>query len=1149
MAGWRCFGVFVLIGLLLASPCLGKLEVENKNRLINGDFETDVSGWDSEGAVSIVTNAPLSGKGSLRIGPGKGSVRQRYAIGGLKTVYLGAMLKAESADVDARLRVQCYDAKNCLVMDLQDPLKPNKEGKKEDYGHIYFKTQAYTAIMTVSIEKTSDNAGPLYADNALLVDYDAGREAHAPLCNLDQYMQPLWKAKTVYNETVLLYSQDGKSASGKLLFTPDRILSVQDYSLSTTYAQDKDYTLSGKVLTRAADSRMSFLKDADLPKGELPWLDLTGRHIVVTYTHSDSWQNPIPSYQGERLPRTIKKLTAHSPLIIVANGDSITYGNATSGSTNAPPYMPTWPELLVYRLKSVYSNADIRLYNTALGGVTSQWGRENADSGIASLNPDLVLLAFGMNDFWSLSGADFRKNIQGLIERVKATRPNAEFILISCMQFDPAYSAKPEYRQRILDYATALRSLTGPGVALLDMTAISGSLFEAKAPKDLLGDPLHPNDFLARWYAQGVAATLEKISAHTPEILPVLGSRKPVATLTPERNEQVYPGAQVTAAIAAKTVTVSWKNAGAKTGDRYPWLFIPFDGLAKTAVCDISRAYATTYVALKFLKGSPEQTCISFWDDHEQNGNSVFVRDGVFDAAENVWYVPMERASNLRLNRIRGVAIGQEGNKEPVTVQIELPIRLVATGRKDTRPLIYARLPANVTVTVNADEITKDLADFGFGCHWDFCEGMIEGGDKYKAPLAYYKDLGFNMVRTSGTLYSPYDAKAVHEFKTRPNRRYWDRLLPLTLDENLALFKKAGFAQMAMILPYNDYYHQPSATRLTIREWAKEIPQNARFVKENGSFQRRYYELGNEIWAINRDMGGESKVAYNALPGDLSWYAAEIKKRDPDAKIMASFGGFDTSWPALMKALHSLDILNVSNYGWHTTYEMQRNKNELQWVDDAYAKLRAVDPKAAERIRFGVTEYAPHDWSNDWNNVSDLGHALWAFDKAAGGMAHPRVAFEIQWTWRWLWEHYSRAEKREVAVPYDVYPAAGFDLVAFDNRLSAQGKALRLLGRNRLDQVVATTCGLSPAVVAVAVRSRDGKQINLFLLNKDYEAKRVKLNLKGLNPTSIERQVFTGTGLNDPEPTVTPVKTPPLKAGATELTIPETSITLLTFRR
>jgi hypothetical protein len=41
------------------------------------------------------------------------------------------------------------------------------------------------------------------------------------------------------------------------------------------------------------------------------------------------------------------------------------------------------------------------------------------------------------------------------------------------------------------------------------MTALSEALYAAKKPKDCLSDPLHPNDFLARWYAQCLVAALD----------------------------------------------------------------------------------------------------------------------------------------------------------------------------------------------------------------------------------------------------------------------------------------------------------------------------------------------------------------------------------------------------------------------------------------------------------------------------------------------------------------------------------------------------------------------------------------------------------------------------------------------------------------
>jgi hypothetical protein len=68
------------------------------------------------------------------------------------------------------------------------------------------------------------------------------------------------------------------------------------------------------------------------------------------------------------------------------------------------------------------------------------------------------------------------------------------------------------------EYAKKLKAMTGPGVQFVDMTAISEWVYAAKKPDDCLNDPLHPNDYFARWYAQSVVAALDPASVPAPEL-------------------------------------------------------------------------------------------------------------------------------------------------------------------------------------------------------------------------------------------------------------------------------------------------------------------------------------------------------------------------------------------------------------------------------------------------------------------------------------------------------------------------------------------------------------------------------------------------------------------------------------------------------
>ncbi len=161
----------------------------------------------------------------------------------------------------------------------------------------------------VKLEMTDENAADL-----------------KPACNLDEAMQPFWLGKKISREAVLLFSEQGKPATGQLMFHPTRIISVEDYGLATNYSEGADYTLAGRTLVRTASSRMTQVRSEDLLKGEYQWNVVGGKQVMVTYEHDDTWDHPLPRFLGDDLPNTLGKLRKQAPLTVVAYGDSITHG-------------------------------------------------------------------------------------------------------------------------------------------------------------------------------------------------------------------------------------------------------------------------------------------------------------------------------------------------------------------------------------------------------------------------------------------------------------------------------------------------------------------------------------------------------------------------------------------------------------------------------------------------------------------------------------------------------------------------------------------------------------------------------------------------------------------------------------------------------
>jgi lysophospholipase L1-like esterase len=396
--------------------------------------------------------------------------------------------------------IRCYDSADRELVEYAVPVTDT--GKWVETGN-YIETPVGTSYAIIGVEgmmeakdwKIEPNIGETSAP-------------HAPGCDLHRYLEPFWEGDTVYNETVLLYPGDGR-----LLFEPDRILSVRSFGLDTVYKRGVDYAVEGRRLIRLAGSRMPFRAPASFESKDLAWYNLQSQWVAVTYTHHDAWRGPAPADKGDRLPRVLGRLRTGKPATIVAYGMSITRGMDVSGYDGVKPYMPTYVDLFAEGLRSRFPQASVRLYNAGLPGSTVSWGAQYVSSYVSPLKPDLVVIDFGMNDFWRMPPAEFGDSVRSIIRQVRMAQPETEFLLLANIKFDPDYVVdsdkyKKFYTGNLAGYRDVLAELEGPGVGLADMTTLSDAIYSRKKAKDCLVNPLHPNDYLARWYAQVLLATV-----------------------------------------------------------------------------------------------------------------------------------------------------------------------------------------------------------------------------------------------------------------------------------------------------------------------------------------------------------------------------------------------------------------------------------------------------------------------------------------------------------------------------------------------------------------------------------------------------------------------------------------------------------------
>ncbi len=337
----------------------------------------------------------------------------------------------------------------------------------------------------------------------------------------ERWLEPLWHGDTMWYESCMVISDnDGSEPYVPLLFEPENIVTVHHSRMDVQYEEGRDYALKdGRLIFPHGSgvpvvSRRELIMEEEAPGESMPGREggyvlfhegsyFHDRQIAVTYMHSRTgWQGPVPTNQSRLLPHTARKLASGEKFKLVVYGDSITEGANASGAVGAPPYMPAWPQLVAQDLNGKYP-AEVHLTNMAKGGMQSDWGRANAGD-VAELRPDLTIIAFGMNDgTHGRSAADFKANIESIMDTIRAKKKDAEFVLVSPMLANPATF----FAGNQAAYVAVLQPLSGPGRAFVDVTSLHAYLLRHKRYADMTGNHInHPNDFLSRLYAQAITA-------------------------------------------------------------------------------------------------------------------------------------------------------------------------------------------------------------------------------------------------------------------------------------------------------------------------------------------------------------------------------------------------------------------------------------------------------------------------------------------------------------------------------------------------------------------------------------------------------------------------------------------------------------------
>ncbi len=341
-------------------------------------------------------------------------------------------------------------------------------------------------------------------------------------------LEPAWNSSLVYRESSVLMQEDvAESATARLAFPAAEIIAVQSADGRHRFQIGKDFSLLEDKQTLVfrlptviepirtsqlfppKDSPNSYRHRKDHPEQNLlyaPGRWFHDRDLEITYQRASV--DASPSSTGDSkdiLKKTKALLRAGKGLKIAVSGDSISTGLDASGTTQTFPNQPGYPDLVAAQLQDSY-RCDISLVNRSVAG----WSVTNGVADLATLlasKPDLLIVAYGMNDVGRKDPVWYGQQTKLILDQAKASCPEIEIILVATMVGNSEWIHTP--REMFSLYRDQLRELSGPDVALADLTEVWTKLLVHKHDLDLTGNGLnHPNDFGHRLYAQAILQLL-----------------------------------------------------------------------------------------------------------------------------------------------------------------------------------------------------------------------------------------------------------------------------------------------------------------------------------------------------------------------------------------------------------------------------------------------------------------------------------------------------------------------------------------------------------------------------------------------------------------------------------------------------------------
>ena len=605
---------------------------------------------------------------------------------------------------------------------------------------------------------------------------DLTKTSQKELENFDELLTPYWEGNTVYEESVMvLTDEDGNIAPISLTYPIDKIIKVTDAVKSIEYVEGMDYSLNNGKLAICDGTSIPvthydeyyFDNNDDNLTSRKAMTDGSGRYtffiegtywhyrqILVTYEHSGEWKGDIPYGQSYKLPKTMEKLENGEELNIVVNGLSTTTGCNCSSKINAQPFLPNWADLTVSALKSKFNNDNITMTNTAVGGTLAAWGLKNVQENIIDYAPDLVFIEFGLND--AVLSA-FRDNMAAMVAKIKEALPNCEIVLVQSPLANPDVRGHYAHQDSYVNVLSQIAN-SYEGIVVANVGAVHDYFLSIKEYRDMTGNNVnHYNDFIERAYAQVILKVFDEYEGESANVSAPLafaqytandtGSIKPSGNYLVERGS-VWVGGDDTATIEfdKEKDAVHIVGSGAS-----PWAGLQFDNYT---VSSDEPYYAAVLYSTKenvFSRFSNTagysflESTVSSFLPNTSAGRLKWRYDYVGSANGNDYFMVYYRVTD--------VAEGTKLSGMQVALNTGVDYYFYSAGIFDTYESIISAFKA---VIPSGSSVYADYNGNTVLIPYANNEYSVEGGICYNSEMASYASDSDSVAITNGNKSDPY---------------------------------------------------------------------------------------------------------------------------------------------------------------------------------------------------------------------------------------------------------------------------------------------------------------------------------------------------------------------------------------------------------